>query len=219
MAHGRVEHAALAVAEHHQHWFVATGALVLGIRIGSCQDVHIFGRATETVIQFILNMQPDVGQTASDGMLEIAHLDLILMLRTMVATSPRRGIANQFVVAVIDVRTPTSVTAEPSAQSAHSVVLWPIGECIACCVNANKPTTASQVAEEILFDLFVPVLAVVVAQHYVIVGKPGPIAAQVFALGGRGGNVHLKTARRAQHVLQQRRGDPPIVVRIVPIEN
>src|ERR1017187_3506897 len=87
VAQSGVEHAALAIADRHQHRLVLARPLVgrVGVRGGDQRQAG--RRAAERIVQLILHVHPDRRQALDDRMTGVAQRDLKREARAMVAAS------------------------------------------------------------------------------------------------------------------------------------
>src|ERR1017187_9650787 len=92
VAQGGVEHAALAVADGHQHGLVLARALVGRIGVRGRDHRQARRRAAQRIVQLILHVHPDRRQAFDDGMIGGTQRHLKREARAMVTANAGTGI-------------------------------------------------------------------------------------------------------------------------------
>ncbi len=70
VTHRRMKHAALAVADRHQHRLIMSCAFICWIRISRGENRHVFARSPQIRVQFIARMHPNSREPLHDRMIE-----------------------------------------------------------------------------------------------------------------------------------------------------
>ena len=217
MAHRRVEHAPLAMVDDDQHRFVAIG----DIGAGSGEDLHVPGRATELVVEFVLHVQPDRRHPRRNRMPGVTHDHREGPLSAMVSTGAGGIVAHRSALVVeVDVGAAAFVATPPAAEADHLVVGRPRGERVVGGVNRHEAPTASDVRLEGLPGLLWPIGGAVpeVAHDH---GVSGEVRAKggIWPLRCMGDDVDGEQARLFKGRLHHLRRRRPVAVVVLTIDD
>ena len=96
MAHRGVKNSALSVGNRHNHGLVSLALFT----ISRGQDLDVFGRTSEGIVQLVLGMHPNLGHALRNGVLRISKGNLERTLRTMASPASGSRIADEFSLVV-----------------------------------------------------------------------------------------------------------------------
>ena len=128
MAEGGVEDASLAKGDGHEEGLVFAGAAGFFGGEGAGEDGDIFGRAAETILDFVFGVQQKRCQAICDGMGRFACFEDKFVLFAVAAAFPRSFIAHPFSIAQAQVRAGLLVASFPAADGNHAIVIEPAGK-------------------------------------------------------------------------------------------
>lgn len=211
VAEGGVEDAAFAVVDDHQAGFFDCGQ----VGSGGGEDGDVFGGAAEAAVEFVLGVEPAVGEAFGDGVVLGLDFDDEFVLGAVGAAFAGGGVAEEF--AVFDVKPGAGffIAPAPAADADDAVVFGPVAEGVVSSVDGDEAAAVFDVGFEGGADGVRPGLAVVVGDDDVVGGEVGvPGGPGVFggAFGRGGGDGDGEGAGGFEGVAEDGGGDVPLVV-------